>query len=160
MKRYWIITAVVLLLAVAVPLAVIYWPHTLSEEECSPLYRQYVHVEGVKASYIKGYRVNDTLALDVTLLSATDTIGWEMLVEDFELPAQSDSLRNNPSYVSVLFWKNKKGQSRKERDTTDLNNDFLAASRAQRTICIFHVTDSNQWRFCLDNQIKKTVSSI
>ena len=85
MKRFWTFTVVGLLLAVVLPLAVIYGPHLLPPGECSSLYREYYRVPGIKASFVKGFQVNDTLAIDATLLHATDSASWERLLNDFHL---------------------------------------------------------------------------
>ena len=86
-KRYrsYLYSLAILLLSAALTLAVKYRPRGLSEEECGPLYRQYAHAPGIEASFVKGFRVNDTLFLDVTLLQAKDSAGWERLLNDFHL---------------------------------------------------------------------------
>lgn len=100
--RPYIVFVILLLLSSGVTLMVKYWPKTLSEEECSPLYRQYAHVPGIKASYVKGFRVNDTLAIDATLLRATDSAGWARLVDDFHLSKAIDpSTYNIPKSVTL-----------------------------------------------------------
>ena len=56
--------------------------------EPSELYLRYEHVDGIKASFIKDYHVNDTLTLDVTLLQATDSAGWQQLLTYYDIPAE------------------------------------------------------------------------
>ena len=53
--------------------------------QCSEVYKRYHKVEGVRASYIKNFPLNDTLTIGVTLLEATDSAGWELLVEKFSV---------------------------------------------------------------------------
>ena len=72
-------------LVVAVILAVRLWPQTLRDDECSPLYQRYCHTPGIEASYVKGFRINDTLFVNVTLLQAKNSAGWERLLNDFHL---------------------------------------------------------------------------
>ena len=85
MKRFWTFTICGLLLAVAIPLLTAYWPRILLPSQCSPLYQRYCHTPGIEASYVKGFRINDTLAIDATLLHATDSASWEQLLNDFHL---------------------------------------------------------------------------
>lgn len=85
MKRFWTFTICGLLLAVAIPLLTAYWPRILQPRQCSPLYQRYYNVPGIEASYVKGFRINDTLAIDATLLHATDSASWERLLNDFHL---------------------------------------------------------------------------
>ena len=70
-------------------LAVKYLPGAVAYWRSSEVYKRYCEVEGVRASYVKDYPVNDTLTVAVTLLEANDT-GWERLMEDFRIP---DALR-------------------------------------------------------------------
>ncbi len=55
-------------LVAAILLMVRLWPQTLRDDECSPLYQRYCHTPGIEASFVKGFRINDTLAIDATLL--------------------------------------------------------------------------------------------
>ena len=85
MKRSWILFIVGLILATVVPWGLKSLPRPLRDSECSPLYQRYYNVPGIEASYVKGFQVNDTLAIDATLLHATDSAGWERLLNDFHL---------------------------------------------------------------------------
>ena len=49
----------------------------------SDLYRRYEHADGIAASYIHNFSVNDTLRVDVTLLEATTDSAWQALCADF-----------------------------------------------------------------------------
>ena len=86
MKRYWILTLIGLVLCLGVAWAMKSMPRLLSDEECSPLYQRYCHTPGIEASFVKGFRINDTLAIDATLLHATDSASWARLKTDFEIP--------------------------------------------------------------------------
>ncbi|MBR4506765.1 MAG: hypothetical protein IKP21_08325, partial [Bacteroidales bacterium] len=56
------------------------WPRSLPPEECSELYRAYMDTPGVDATFIRGFQVNDTVSVDVTLLQTTDSAGWATLL--------------------------------------------------------------------------------
>ena len=68
MKR-WIITFVLLTTLGVGGVAV--WRYVLPWQQVGDLYRRYEHADGITASYIHNFPVNDTLLLDVTLLEAT-----------------------------------------------------------------------------------------
>ena len=90
-------------LVVASLLMARFWPHTLRDDQCSPLYQRYCHTPGIEASYVKGFRINDTLAIDATLLHATDSASWERLVNDFHLVnAIETSAYSQPHSFSIL----------------------------------------------------------
>ena len=82
MKK-WII-AFVVLTAVGVG-CVAWWRYVRPQQQVSDLYRRYEHAEGIAASYIHNYPVNDTLSLDVTLLEATNDSSWQTLCTDFDI---------------------------------------------------------------------------
>ena len=86
----WPFVLALCLLIVIGTLIVKLWPRTVPFDQCSPLYEHYADVEGVDASFIKDFRVNDTVFVDVTLLEAKDSAGWAMLKHDFSVPELND----------------------------------------------------------------------
>lgn len=142
MRKFWISFVVALLLSSGVTLMVKYWPKTLSEEECGPLYRQYAHVPGIEASYVKGFRVNDTLTIDATLLRATDSAGWARLREELRLPAPTPIVAKEieEGKDAITLYLNKKGSVAREMDMVDLNNnDAIGISFMNHTVSIYHI---------------------
>ena len=93
------------LLAVALVLVVKYRPRTVPLEECSQIYRDYADDPHVAVAFIKDFRVNDTLTVDVTTLHALDSTGWHSLMLYFGFPQEMiDYYYNNKE----LFDKGKK----------------------------------------------------
>ena len=90
MKR-WQIALLITSAIFAVGIAV--WRYTAPERHVSDLYRRYEHADGIAASYIHNYPVNDTITLDVTLLESTTDSGWAILVRDFEMDELSPMLQ-------------------------------------------------------------------
>ena len=70
----YIIFVLVVVAAIVAGLAVRYVPSVVPYWQCSEVYKRYSKVEGVCASYIKDYRINDTLTLGVTLLWIRQTL--------------------------------------------------------------------------------------
>ena len=136
MIRRWIITIAVVCLAVLGAVAWQRHARTVPWEECSALYRQYAHADGIEATFLRGYRVNDTLSIDVTLLQATDSAGWDKLSHDFnylKVPSQIErrELSENIDALSLLLKNN--------RQESPLGNDDIAvASLRDKYLCIFH----------------------
>ena len=141
-------------LVAAILLAVRLWPQTLRDDECSPLYQRYCHTPGIEASYVKGFPINDTLAIDATLLHATDSASWERLLNDFQTP---NSFTEKPTSKAVLFRFAEKGQTKPIIDTNILNNDFLAFSLAEKSITVIHITNEGQVEACIYCQLKQTL---
>lgn len=102
MKRHWIFQIVCILLAIIIPWMIKSLPTPLLDKDCSPLYQRYADDPGVEASFVKGFRISDTLTIDATLLRATDSAGWARLVDDFHLSKAIDpSAYNIPKSVTL-----------------------------------------------------------
>lgn len=146
-KRHYISMAIVFA-GLLVSAWILLHPRQLPEEECSDTYRRYKDVEGVAASFIKGFPVNDTLCLDVTTLQATDSGGWERLKEDFHVSQLPEiflrRIEEGKDIVIVRFAP--KSDPTLPTDTTNaLNNNVVAISQLYHTISIFYTaTESEQ----------------
>ena len=145
-----IVTAVVVQAVRYLPRVVPYW-------QCSEVYKRYSKVEGVRATYVKDYRLNDTLTVAATLLEATDSAGWVGLQEDFELPVIQE-------YKDYYYDSNKVALKQYTKsnplycDGDTITNDLIAISYFKHTICHFVIQSKEQKRAIifkhLDDNIK------
>ena len=135
-----ILPAIIFLAIVLVALAVRLWPRTIPFDQCSDLYKRYAAVDGVVATFIKDYKVNDTVFVDVTLLEAIDSVSWTTLKKDFEVPDPSPDFQQfidsgeDLIYVKLI--------PKTTASYTILNpypNDVLAISHLNRTLTVFHI---------------------
>ena len=145
MRRNIIISLIVLLVAtVSVVLLKRHVP-TVPFEQCSELYQRYADTEGIEASFVQGYRLNDNVRVDVTLLQATDSAAWVGLMKDFAIPIlppeYNELVIKNGSVSMRLF---PKGHPERNMDTTLLDNDYLIYYRKMQNICIFHIDEEAQ----------------
>ena len=79
-RRYWILPMAVGLVAALLTVIVIRSPRTVPLAETSEVYRQYRHLPGVRAAFIRQMPINDTLRLDMTLLEAEDSAAFADLL--------------------------------------------------------------------------------
>ncbi len=135
-----ILPAIIFLAIVLVALAVRLWPRTVPFDQCSDVYKRYAAVDGVVATFIKDYKVNDTVFVDATLLEAKDSAVWVMLKNDFEVP--------NPGPIAQQFIDNGEDligvkiipkSSASDTILTPYPNDVLAISYLNHTLTIFHI---------------------
>ena len=144
MKRTDYITILVCLLAIGVVLIVARCPRTVPLEECSEVYKRYKDVEGVRATYVKDYRVNDTLTMGVTLLEATTDSGWVRLQEDFAvIPVPPEALAFCDSNT-VNVWLAAKRDYSLRADSILLNNDLIAMNYMKHIISVFKLESEEQ----------------
>lgn len=115
-----------------------YWffpSHSVSE-----LYTKYAGTEGLNVAFVKDYRVNDTVFVDVTMLEATTDSAWIMLQIDFNVPIIPEEYKHLINYYnSVDCWLAPKEDYTLPMDTVPQKNDAIVLSRKTQTISIFHL---------------------
>lgn len=133
----WPVTLTVCLLIVLGTLTVKLWPRTVPFDQCSEIYKKYANVEKVKASFIKDFKVNDTVFVDVTLLEAIDSVGWDILKTDFKVPPpplELQPLIDNGE--DLLFTKH---IPKYIANTSAFPYDLLVISHLTHTLTVFHI---------------------
>lgn len=146
MKKSWLLTALGCLLLFAACFLVVQCPRTVPLRQCSELYQRYAKTPGIDASFIKDFRVNDSVTLDVTLLEARDSAGWATLKHDFAVPDLNDELQQFTDDGKDLIFSRKiakNGQPLNAHDDTS-NYDVLATSHYAHTLTIFHITNNDE----------------
>ena len=157
-KTSWLITILVCLLIIVGGGAVVLCPRIVLPSQCSEVYKRYSKADGIDATFIKDYRVNDTLCINATLLEATDTSAWNMIAKDLnvppppEIPAEYKELYARANSFSTFVV---------EKDSINVSDqkiviqDVYIFSRKDRTICIFHSCDGNQTIAIFHKKIKE-----
>lgn len=155
MKKHWLIAVGIVLLAVSATLVWKYRPRTVPVEECSELYRQYSGDSHIRASYIKDFRVNDSLTLNVTVLEALDSAGWDTLVyRHFFVPPfeQEKQLFLNDQEETARIAPKK--DISLPTDPTCTENDFLILSHTKKALYVFHIENNDQLTTILKVRLK------
>ena len=148
-KRHIIEVVLLLLIAAAVPPLAIWWHRIFPSHEVSELYSRYENVDGVEASFVKDFQVNDTIVVDVTLLEATDSAGWRRLKEEFDiieaedLPPDEREIFNVRFSNSIEFKKAAPGKYNQKPDTNVCNNDAIIYEREGKRVCVFHTANND-----------------
>ena len=143
---------VVLLVARFLPGVVRYW-------QSSEVYKRYCDVEGVRATYIQDFRVNDTLTVGVTLLKATDSAGWGRLIKDFGIVPYSDTILSLINSNSVQTKYIPKGNPLLPMDSILTNNDFMVVSQHKWEISLFDIKTDEQIEAIFQYQFTKLKNS-
>ena len=84
-RTFWTVVALILVVEVATVLVVRYWYDIFPPHNVGIIYNHYDDNAHIDASFVKGYRINDTLRVDVTTLKARDSIGFAQMLKDFSL---------------------------------------------------------------------------
>ena len=147
-KRPLFVVLLCLLLAGGVVLALI--PCSPMPWQCSKLYWQYRGQEGIKATYVKQYPVDDTTLVDVTLLQATTDSARESLCHEF-VPyefADSNKYINNLIHdtTSVTFRAvSKDDPHQKTKPDTTCDYNLLVISAKVKSVGIFQIETKSQF---------------
>lgn len=153
MKRSWLRTTALCLALVAGVVLAVRLPRTVPAADCSEAYRTYADRDGFKASFIKDYRVNDSVYVDVTLIEATTDEAWDTIKKDFnlidlnliEIPEEFKELfEQNNSIDLQISPRGRYDEMTKWSDTQMI--DCVAISRHNRKVCIYHVENKKQVR--------------
>lgn len=146
---------------IGIALAVRFWPRNVPFDQCSEVYKTYANSPGIKASYIKDFCINDTVSVDVTLLEATDTIGWNTLKRDFPSPKLDPKTQKKIDDGKDLIFTQLVNENNflEPADPDSPKCDLRATSVLNHTICVFHVTSFEERHaviyYNLDKSIKK-----
>jgi len=143
MKRSWLITIIYSLLLLGLGAVVIFMPQVVPMDKCSDLYKRYANIDGIEATFIKDYRVNDSVTVDVTLLEATTDSAWGEVLQYFGVP--DISLEDiDPGFEMFLRLVNRKDYTQSQ-DSVLLNNDVMSISYTKKTIGIFKTETLSQY---------------
>lgn len=144
-KRFWVAVAAVLLVEVAAVAIWKWWPRLFPDGGTCTVYDRYADTDGIDASFIKAYRLNDSIRTDITLLHATDSMAWALLQKDFSVPPIPEEyaalLLENESIDYRLL---PKGTYTPPMNPVETDNDLVAVSRRDSTVCIVTITDQAQ----------------
>lgn len=156
MKRAWLITIIICLVILGGGAVVLLLPQVVPFDQCSDVYKRYADMDGVDATFIKDYKVNDSIRVNVTLLQATDSVSWNIIAKDLnvppppEIPDEYKGLFLQSNSFGYFIVKNKPNE---DKQMHDKRKDICTFSREKMTICIFHTCDETQIDAILDNSI-------
>lgn len=147
MNKKKIIYPTLLFLVIAgVAIGVRLWPRTVPDAQCSELYEKYAEVEGIRATFIKDYCVNDSVTVDVTVLEAKDSARWQQMLDDFniyQMTPKELALYGDDMYKRVRVAIRPSYDYKGLPDSNQDLNDVISISFPQRQICVFHTSGTN-----------------
>ena len=159
--RRLIISYIIPALLVVVGMAWSAWrythPRQLPLSQCSVLLREYRKVEGIQASYLKDFPLDDTLSVSVTILTATDSASWIRLLDDFHSPTDTCNYPSPDMSAVKSFMCPKDRLGLPMATTSVLNNDYIIISPHNKTLCIYHIECEEQMEAILLYKIRETL---
>lgn len=152
-RRYKIITAVVVVVAIAWPVASKFWPKKM-EGAPGDVFMRYKDNAAIESSYVWDYKLNDTLRIAVTLLEAKDEASWETLVNDFGMPPSLAGVEDAENECSTVF--RLAPRDNPYGNITEAHDDdcVVAISKSMRSICVFDTRNEGQVEAVLTRKVK------
>ena len=145
MKKRHYISLAIILAGLVLSAGLFLFPRQLPAAWCSAVYREYRNVDGIEASFIKGFHVNDTVCVDVTALVATSDSAWALLKKGFavvDYPEEVLAMTGNLCQVEIRYAP--KGDHSRPVVDEPLGNDIVTVSRKEQTVCVFHIENEAQ----------------
>ena len=143
-RTFWILVVALCLVAAGLSL---WLPREAAARRVSDLYRRYEPNPHLSVAFIEGFKVNDTLAVDVTTVTALDDEGWDTLRADFRIPELPDHIQKRIEEGKDLTGVRlvSKSDPTLPMDTVDITrNNVLGVSILKRTIAIFNTETESQ----------------
>lgn len=118
------------------------------EVEEVPLYRQYAARQDLTVAQVKGFRLDDSVKVDVVILVADDSSSWLQLKEEFDIRTSE----------GVTSWMGDIDEPQK-RVKRNVRPAWRAmAVHNDRTIAFYRIDDSVQYQALLDYQLDELVN--
>ena len=155
-----LISIVIFVVIVGGVLAYKYMPRTVPYEQCSEVYKRYAEVEGVRASFVKDFWLNDSVAVDVVLLEATDSAGWERLQKGLGIVPRPPEVEAVSDTNAIDTWLASKDDYTKGKDSVKQNNDLIAVSYYRRKVSVFILESEEQEDAIVTYQLNNTIKNI
>ena len=158
-RTFWILVVALCLVAAGLSL---WLPREAAARRVSDLYRRYEPNPHLSVAFIEGFKVNDTLAVDVTSVTALDDEGWDTLRADFrirQLPEHTQNkIDSGQDIVSVRIVL--KSNPAFPMDTIDMeNNVVVGISRLNRVVSIFNTDTEKQIDAILHYNYEKNIQT-
>lgn len=142
--RFWGTYCLLLAIAFGAITVAHHWRSIFPTDEVSEYYTRFAGCEGMDVSYVKGYLVNDTLRLDVTVLEVHDSAVWEQTCNELGLITTEYIMTQIPEEYRDIYFDPNGFESYVLYDTLDIGGKptplqtVFIYTRHNRTICIFH----------------------
>lgn len=132
-------------------------PQVVPFDQCSDVYKKYAGMDGVDVTFIRDYKVNDTVYVDVTYIEATTDSSWNEIKRDFQIsiPPEIMDLYDSNS-VDLKFAPHNNYSS--PIDSILINNDIIVFTYFKQTVLVFDIKDEKQSDAIINRQIINTIN--
>ena len=145
--RFWGLFCIILAVALGAITVALRWHCIFPTDEVSATYLKYAGREDMDVSFVKGYRVNDTVVVDVTLLETGSPAMWDTLCQDFSIVPLSKYPKDSPALTAsdhTFFLRLIKDTIATRQDTL-YRKTLVILSHKDMSMCVFHNINDMQY---------------
>ena len=141
-RRFWLWVGILLLVELAAITLWKRWYWFFPSNFVSEAYSKYAGTEGINAAFFKDYHINDTVTVDVTLLEATDSNGWNLLSEDFKISRLDSVTQKIIDNGKDLIFSKRLNKNNLSEQIDDTNAVIIrTVSYINKAVSIFHTSN-------------------
>lgn len=135
--KFWGVFFIILAVALGVITLIYRWHRIFPTHEVSEIYSRYAKEEEIDAAFVKDYRVNDSITVDVTVLEATTDSAWAVLRDDFKLPVLPKEYERLAEAMSIDVWRAPRSNPYALITKRSPDDYIVAVSRPKRIVYVF-----------------------
>lgn len=111
----------------------------------SELYHQYAKRSDLTVAQVVGFRLNDTVKLDVLIIQADDSKAWQKLKKEYDIRTEA----------GVSSWLGDAGNPSRRVRWTGKSCCKVIASHERKTLSIYSIAGKREYEALLEYQLSK-----
>ena len=161
MKRWGVKFLLLAFASILVVVAVKYWPRVLTPDQCSEVYRRYKDRDNLSVAFVKDYRIGDSITVDVTTITAKDSVGWEQLLREMNVKEGTIEINNRlvleGKHTATTILSAKGYPEKRVSIDTTTSVDLVFFVYSEKCVYVFDVNSIDQAHAIADYKRLETV---
>ena len=126
--------------------------------EVGEVYRRYCNRDDIRVEFFKDFRINDSITVDVTTLTAADSASWEALLR--EMNKSEGGIKRmreavNEGVYMLSEYNCEIGHPEKRVPFKAGCSWFVLLNPTEKTIYIFHILNREQVHIIIQNKVRE-----
>ena len=126
--------------------------------EVGEVYRRYCNRDDIRVEFFKDFRVNDSITVDVTTLTAADSASWEALLREMNksegvIKRMREAV--NEGVYMLSEYNCEIGHPEKRVPFKAGCSWFVLLNPTEKTIYIFHILNREQVHIIIQNKVRE-----
>ncbi len=158
MKRNWPYYIIAFCLALLTVYVIHNSGRIFPSGEVGEVYRRYCNRDDIRVEFFKDFRVNDSITVDVTTLTAKDSASWEALLREMNksegvIKRMREAV--NEGVYMLSEYNCEIGHPEKRVPFKAGCSWFVLLNPTEKTIYIFHILNREQVHIIIQNKVRE-----